>query len=205
MRSLSMLRLAAQAPCRSGPVTSSLGVMKSVSAAPSSVNAVGPGADMVGALWRHEAAAGSSSISSASYSNVGFARPSPAAVCSLRRQEGFFCAHVLRRSREPIAVSRFANSACAAPQHLHPLTAGNRGLPSTHPLRLARRPARSAVRGLGRHGRQQSCVCQASVRSAPGMPPNMALNRSSNSLARTAPWFIMRRTGQAVSARLALR
>ncbi len=198
------------ASTRRRPVNSALGVMKSVSAAPSSVNAVGPGADMVGALWRHEAAAGSSSISSASYSNVGFARPSPAAVCSLRRQEGFFCAHVLRRSREPIAVSRFANSACAAPQHLQPLTAGDRDLSSTHPLRLARRPAGAAVGAHGRQGRQRRCVCKSSARSTPRMPPNMAVNRSANGMApgpRSArcPCCASRPSRHAVVARLPLR
>ena len=165
---------------------------------------------LVGALLRQESAVCSSSISSASPGNVGYAYPSPGSFGARRRQVGFFCAHVLRRSREPVAVTRFANSACAAPLRLPRLAAGPVGLSSIHPVRLARQTALAAVRALGPQGRQHRCVCKASARSTSGMPPNMAVNRSANGMApgpRSArcPCCASRPRRHAVVARLPLR
>lgn len=104
--------------------------------------------------------------------------PLPAKASALRRQGGFFCAHVLRRSREPVEVTRAANSACRAPQHLQPLAAGRVGLSSTHPVRLAPRTAAAAAGALGHQARRHCGACQVSVWPANTMPPNMPLNRT---------------------------
>ncbi len=205
-----MLRLAAQAPRRRRPVTSTLGVMNSVSAATASASAVGPGPGTVGALRQHDTAVSSTVFSLGNPVTVHSSGTSPASARVLRRQEGLVCAHVLRRSREPVAVTRSANSAFAAPRHLQPLAAGRIGLSSTHPVRFARRPAFSAVGAPGRQGRQLRCVCKASARSTPGMPPNMAVNRSANGMApgpRSArcPCCASRPRHHAVVARLPLR
>ena len=185
MRSLFMLRLAARAPRRSGPVTSTLGVMNSVSASPSSASVVGCSAGTVGSLRHQEAAAGSSCISSATGCDVGSSRPRLACSFALRRQDRFFCAHVLRRSREPVEVTRSANSACPAQLHLQPHAGGNRSLSSTHPVRLARRSANATVLALAPHPRQHRCAFKASAHSTPGMPPNMSVNRTRYGM---APW-----------------
>ena len=206
-----MLHLAGWVACRGAPVNSTLGVMNTASAAsPSTLRAAPLVQAWVGALRRQQSAVGSRSISFSSYSSCGSSRPSPASARALRRQEGFFCAHVLRRSRELIAVTRFAHSACAAPRHLPPHAAGRVGLSSPHPVRLARRPAHAAIEALGHQGRQHRCYCQASARSTPGMPPNMPVNRSANGMApgprrARCPCCASRPRHHAVVARLPLR
>ena len=185
MRSLSMLRLAARVPRLRAPVTSTLGGMNCGSASPSSASAVCRRAGTVSALRQLEVAVASSSIAFSAIGNVCSALPSPASVGTLRPPKGFFCAHVLRRSREPVGVTRSANSAYAAPQHPLPLAAGRVGLSSTHPVRLARRSATDAVSGPGGQGRSRSLVQPPSARSTPKMPPNMSVNRTRYGM---APW-----------------
>ena len=175
-----MLRLAARAPRLRAPVTSTLGVMNSVSASLSPASAVGCSSGAVSVLRHQDTAAGAGAISAGRRGNVGSSRPRPACTFALRRQEGFFCAHVLRRSREPVEVTRSANSACAAQLRLPPHAGSSRSLSSTHPVRLARRAANAAAQALGPHRRQHRCACKASARSTPGMPPNMSVNRSAN-------------------------
>ena len=157
-----------------------LGGMNCGSASPSSASAVGLGAGTVSALWQQEVAATSRSIAFGAIGNICSAVPSPASVGALRHQEGFLCAHVLRRSREPVAVTRSANSMRVAPVLLQPHAGRRRGLSSTHPVRLARRFAKAVVSGLGQQGRIRTRAQPAPARSRPELPPNMSVNRSAN-------------------------
>jgi hypothetical protein len=159
--------------------------MNGGSASPSSVSPGGRRAGTVSALRRQNVAVASSSIAFAALGNVGSVCPSPASAGALRHQVGFLCAHVLRRSREPIAFTRSANSMRVAPVLLQPPAGRRVGLSSTHPVRLAPRPAPAAACGLCWQGRHRSLARAAPARSTPGMPPNMSVNRTRYGM---APW-----------------
>jgi hypothetical protein len=131
-------------------------------------------------------AVASSSIAFSAIGNVCSAVPSPAGVGTLRPPKGFFCAHVLRRSREPVGVTRSAISMRAVPVLLQPPAGRRRGLSSTHPVRLARWLAIATVGALGGHHCHRGCSCKAPAHGAArAMPPNMSVNRTRYGM---APW-----------------
>ncbi len=163
-----------------------------------------------GALRRQETAASSTVTSSSGPRAPCPMSPLPAHAGALRHHKVIRSAHVLRRSREPVAVTRSANSAYAALLRLAPLAGGIQGLSSVHPVRLARRHATASVSGLGQQGRRRSLARPAPARTTPGMPPNMSVNRSANGMApgpRSArcPCCASRPRRHAGAARLPLR
>jgi hypothetical protein len=156
------------------------------SASSSSVSALGRRAGTVGALWQQASAVAPGSIAFGALGNICSAAPSPASVGALRHQEGFLCAHVLRRSREPVGVTRSANSMRVAPVLLQPPAGRTVGLSSTHPVRLARWRAIAAVGAFAGHHCHRRCSCKAPAHGvARAMPPNMSVNRTRYGM---APW-----------------
>jgi hypothetical protein len=185
------MRRAAGAPCRRRPLSSTLGVVNHMSASPSSANAVRLRLGAVGALGQQAAVAvaskGATSASTGSGAcvNIQVHCLSSGRAGALGQQEGFRCAHVLRRSRDLVEVSQSANSMRVAPLLLNSPAVRRGSLSSTHPVRLALWPAAAVV---GAHGWQcwrRSLAWPASARSTPGTPPNRSFNRTANGM---SPW-----------------
>ena len=162
-----------------------------MSTSSTSASAVGHGTGAVGVLRQQAAVAVASnlasgaSVGSGACMNTRRHRLSSGCAGALGHRAGFHSAHVLRRSRERVEVTRSANSMRVAPLLLHPLAGRRVGLSSIHPVRLSRRRASFAVGGLGLQGRFRSLAWLASARSTPGMPPNKSFNRTANGM---APW-----------------
>jgi hypothetical protein len=157
----------------------------------SSARAVGHWRGAIGALGQQAVVAVPSKFALDSSARLG-ARVntqrrglSPGSAGALGQQEGFRSAHVLRRSLELVEVNRSVNSMRVAPLLLQPHAGRGVGLSSTHPVRLAQRPASVAVGGLGQQGRRRRLVWPTSARSTPAMPPNKSFNRTANGM---APW-----------------
>ena len=156
------MRRSARLPRLREPVNSALGVIILMSASSSSASTVAHRRGTVGALGQQAAVAVASKVAVGASARLGACVNTQRRCLSLgsagalRRQLGFRSAHVLRRSRELVEVTRSANSMRVAPVPLQPHAGRGIDLSSIHPVRLARRHASVAVGGLGLQGRHRS-------------------------------------------------
>ena len=222
MHSLSMLRLAARAPRLHAPVTSTLGGMKSLShSSSSSLIAVGPlqGTACVSAqqMLRSPQAtvaalapAGRLVAHASAYACAPAHRGPLTGVKALGPQAMLGSAHVLRRSRVPIEVTRTANSACDATLHLQALASRWLGSSIVPPGRLIRQQATRCVGVLRHPGEPRLRAWPPRLTATPKMPPNLSVNRSANGWppcprAARCPSCASRARRPSVVARLPLR